>query len=115
MRLFRSAMKPWMEGKGYSKRLLATEEDLRAPGTLVQEVEFKPGQSVPLHRHKHTREVFVALDHALFHINGQEVTMEPMDVLLCEPGDIHGNPVIARPFRILVIKLDNKEDDTIWL
>ncbi|MDD1746228.1 MAG: cupin domain-containing protein [Methanomassiliicoccales archaeon] len=115
MRIFRSSMKPWIEGKGYSKRPLVTEDELEAPGTLVQEVEFKPGQSVPPHRHMHTREVFIALDHAVFQVNSQEVKMEPMDVLLCEPGDIHGNPAIERSFRILVIKLDNKEDDTIWL
>lgn len=115
MRLFRSATRSWTEGKGYQKRPLITEEELKVTGTFVQEVRFSPGQNLPLHYHKQTREVFIALDPAEFLINGKRVNMEPMDVLICEPGDIHGNPEIGSSFRILVVKLDNREDDTVWL
>jgi quercetin dioxygenase-like cupin family protein len=115
VRLYRSERMPWIEGKGYWKRLLASEMDIGDAGTLLQEVKFVPGESVPLHHHQRTKEVFIALDQARFMVNGEEVTMEPGDVLVCEPGDVHGNPTIDKAIRILVIKLDFDPDDTVWL
>jgi quercetin dioxygenase-like cupin family protein len=115
MRILRSGRIPWTEGKGYRKRPLVTEEELGAAGTFLQEVSFIPGQTVPLHYHKRTREVFIALDRADFRINGEDIVMEPTDVLICEPGDVHGNPRIERQFRVLVMKLDFDPDDTVWL
>jgi len=115
MKLYRAGRLPWVEGKGYWKRVLASEGELGDPGTLLQEVKFFPGQSVPLHYHKRTKEVFIALDPSAFRINNEVVSMEPNDVLICEPGDVHGNPIVENPFRILVIKLDFDSDDTVWL
>lgn len=115
MKLLRSADREWTEGKGYRKRPLATERELGIEGSFIQEVTFHPGESVPLHFHKRTKEVFIALDRALFQINGEQVVMEPEDVLICEPGDVHGNPVIERGFRILVVKVSYDPEDTVWL
>ncbi len=115
MMLYRSGRTPWIEGKGYWKRPLATSEELGLDNGLLQEVEFTPGQSVPLHYHKTTKEVFIALSQASFMINGEEVVMEPNDVLVCEPGDVHGNPTIEKPTRILVLKLEFDPEDTVWL
>lgn len=115
MKLLRTSSRPWTEGKGYRKRPLITQEELGIPDSFAQEVQFHPGESVPLHYHKRTKEVFIALDQAAFEINGEIVVMEPRDVLICEPGDVHGNPVIPHAFRILVIKVDLETDDTVWL
>jgi len=115
MRLLRSGRMPWTEGRGYQKRPLVLEEELGVKGSFIQEVDFVPGESVPLHYHRRTREVFIALDHAVFQINGEQITMEPMDVLICEPGDVHGNPIIKQRSRILVIKQGLEPDDTVWL
>jgi len=41
--------------------------------------------------------------------------MEEGDCLVCEPGDVHGNPVIGNDFRILVLKVGLREHDTVWL
>jgi quercetin dioxygenase-like cupin family protein len=115
MRLLRSGARRWTEGRGYRKRPLVTLEELGIPGSFVQEVQFHPGERVPLHYHRRTKEIFIALDRAPFVINGEEVVMEPLDVVICEPGDVHGNPVIDDAFRILVVKVGFDPDDTIWL
>jgi quercetin dioxygenase-like cupin family protein len=115
MRLLRSGRTPWIEGKGYRKRPLVPEEELEIEGSFIQEVDFVPGESVPLHFHRRTREVFIALDRAVFQINGEQIAMEPMDVLICDPGDVHGNPIIEQRSRILVVKQCLEPDDTVWL
>jgi quercetin dioxygenase-like cupin family protein len=104
MKLLRSADRDWTEGKGYRKRPLVTERELGIEGSFIQEVMFHPGESVPLHYHERTKE-----------INGEQLVMEPEDVLICEPGDVHGNPVIERGFRILVVKVGYDPEDTVWL
>ena len=56
------------------------------------------------------------MDHAAhFVINDQTVVMNPGDVVICQPGDVHGNPVIPHDFRILVVKINYRDDDTVWL
>jgi len=49
-----------------------------------------------------------------FEINEKRVLMAPGDILVCEPGDIHGNPSMPEGARILVLKKDYEEGDTIW-
>jgi len=115
MKLYRSAKREWAEGKGYDKRVLLEEKQLGIPGSFIQEVRFHAGEKVPQHYHERTTEIFFALDRALFEINGRAVVMEPEDVLVCEPGDVHGNPIIDSAFRILVIKLDFHPEDTVWM
>jgi quercetin dioxygenase-like cupin family protein len=79
-------------------------------------VEFKAGDSVAFHFHQVTREIFYCLrGPAPFVINGRPTVMREGDCLVCEPGDVHGNPVIENDFRILVLKADLKEHDTVWL
>lgn len=114
MKYFPASRAHWTMGKGYRKKVLLEEDELGIPGSFIQMVEFKPGDKVPLHHHEKTKEVFIALDQAAFVINGKVQTLEPTDVLICEPGDIHGNPVIESPFRVLVIKVGYQADDTIW-
>ncbi len=114
MRYFPASLAQWTEGRGYRKRALLREKDLGIPGSFIQEVSFTPGDRVPLHFHRKTKEIFIALDEARFEINGNEVVLHPEDVLICEPGDVHGNPVISSAFRILVIKVNFEPDDTVW-
>jgi len=114
MKLIRSSEADWEEGKGYRKRQLISEEQLGIEGSFLQEVSFRQGESVPMHYHMSTKEVFLPLDEAEFVINGESITIKPGDVLVCEPGDRHGNPVIRRPFRILVLKVGFVPDDTVW-
>jgi quercetin dioxygenase-like cupin family protein len=101
-------------GKGYLKRVLIDEKALGIPGSFIQEVEFRKGDVVRQHHHRFQTEIFYALDEAPFLINGSMVTMSPGDILVCEPGDVHGNPIIPNDFRILVLKVDYRENDIVW-
>lgn len=114
MRLIRTDG-PWTEGRGYRKRTLLEEAELGLGGAFIQEVRFKEGERVPSHYHRRQTEVFIALTDVEFQINGGPVRMRPGDIVVCEPGDVHGNPRIPGPARILVIKKDYAEDDTVWV
>ena len=101
-------------GQGYLKRVLIDESGLGVPGSFLQEVEFRKGESVRQHHHRFQTEIFYALEEAPFVINGQDVTMSPGDIVVCEPGDVHGNPVVPHDFRILVLKIGVQENDIVW-
>ncbi len=102
-------------GDGYLKHIILRENELGIEGTLLQEVQFTAGDKVPFHFHRSTKEVFFCLrGPAPFVINGQGVDMKEGDCLICEPGDVHGNPVIGNDFRILVLKIGLKDHDTVW-
>ena len=115
MRTYRSSEKRWIEGKGYRKRILLEEGELGIEGSFIQEVHFKAGEMVPPHYHRTQTEIFYALSQIEFEINRERVLLQPGDIVVCEPGDVHGNPVMTKEARILVIKVDFTEDDTVWL
>ncbi len=75
MRLHRSSVKPWAQGKGYRKRTVLDESDLGIPGSFLQEVSFRKGDIVPIHHHRVQTEVFYAVTEAVFEINGEKVTL----------------------------------------
>ena len=114
MRHYKHDFAPVLLGHGYLKRILIDELELGIPGSILQEVDFKKGDVVQQHHHNFQTEIFYSLDQAPFLINGKEVTMNPGDVLVCEPGDVHGNPVIPHDFRILVLKIGFRENDIVW-
>ncbi len=116
MRLMPREGRKEVPGDGYLKRIVLEPKDLGIADALLQEVHFKAGDKVAFHFHQVTREVFYCLaGPAPFVINGRPVVMNEGDCLICEPGDVHGNPVIDNDFRILVLKSGLKEHDTIWL
>ncbi|OPY31041.1 MAG: Cupin domain protein [Methanomassiliicoccales archaeon PtaU1.Bin124] len=114
MKLYKASEKEWIRGKGYAKRPLITSSELGIEGSFIQEVSFNRGDIVPLHHHAQQTEVFYAIDEAWFEINGKNVVMQPGDIVMCEPGDVHGNPEIPHDFKILVLKIGYKENDTFW-
>ncbi len=116
MRLFPRTGYKEVSGDGYLKRIVLEAKDLGVKDSLMQEVHFTAGEKVGFHFHQATREIFYCLrGPAPFVINGQQVVMQEGDCLVCEPGDVHGNPVITSDFRILVLKVGYKEHDTVWL
>lgn len=105
-----------VSGDGYLKRIVLEAADIGIKGTLLQEVQFITGDRVAFHFHQVTKEIFFCLQGpAPFVINGRPAVMNEGDCLVCEPGDVHGNPVIDHDFRILVLKVGYKDNDTVWL
>lgn len=113
MRLFREAEAEEVQGDGYRKRIVLPSGELPY-GLFVQEVLFEAGQMVRQHHHAVQTEVFMPLSEGVFVVNGLKVRIGPGDVLICEPGDVHGNPVIEKDFRIMVLKLRHEEGDIYW-
>jgi quercetin dioxygenase-like cupin family protein len=114
MKHIEPSQKDWRTGRGYSKRVVLGREDIGLKVDLVQEVMFKKGDKVPLHHHEVQTEIFYAITETLFEINGEDVLMRPGDIIFCEPGDVHGNPTVPEDSKILVLKVDYKEDDIVW-
>ncbi|MBM4237189.1 MAG: cupin domain-containing protein [Euryarchaeota archaeon] len=116
MKLLQRENSQWRSGLGYEKRVLVGRELFGDVGTLLQEVRFRKGEKVPFHYHTIQTEVFFALDEIDFVVNGNEVHLKPGDMLVCEPGDVHGRSEAGRGGSILVLKLNFPGDDDIhWI
>lgn len=115
MKHFQSNESGWIEGRGYRKKKLLVSNPLPAKVDFIQEVRFSKGSSMPKHYHKRQTEIFYALASGYIIINETEITISQGDVIVCEPGDVHGIPEIKSDFGFLVLKIDYEEDDTVWL
>ncbi|CAB50413.1 cupin domain-containing protein [Pyrococcus abyssi] len=86
-------------------------------GSYVQVVEIKPRSKVGKHYHKFQYEVFYIIKgNARLGIGGEEYDARPGDIFLVKPGTVHW--VIndsEEPFKLLVVKLNFRGDDTVWL
>ncbi len=115
MKVIRSSEKEWIEGQGYHKKVLLDGKLLEKPEVLVQQVIFHKGDSIPPHFHKSQTEIFFVLDSGSITINEEYIEVGKGDIVVCEPGEIHGMPKIKTEFSFLVLKIDYQEDDTVWL
>lgn len=115
MKHFKAGADNWVEGRGYVKKRLMGHDLLPREVDLVQEVRFKKGSSVPSHYHRVQTEVFYVLGKGSVIINGTLLVLEAGDVVVCEPGEVHETPTVVDDFGFLVLKLDYREDDTVWL
>jgi quercetin dioxygenase-like cupin family protein len=115
MRKFRAADMEWEEGQGYRKRRIAMDGALPRQVDLLQEVRFRKGDTVPPHYHRTQTEMFFVLASGSITIDGIRVDAAPGDVIVCEPGEVHGMPLVEEDFAFLVLKVDYREDDTVWL
>ncbi len=107
----------WQQCAGYRKKVLLTEIDLNAPGTLVQIVEIAPRTAVAAHFHDHCTEVFhVTGGRGRFVIGGNTVDLEPGDTLTCEPNEVHETRNDGDvPFTYVVFKTNAVAGDMNWL
>ncbi len=106
----------WVNGRGYRKQVVADTAVLAAPGAFVQVVEVAPGETIPDHSHQTSREVYAVLNgRCCLVVNGESHHLEPGDMLLMEPGDIHRlHNDGGEPFRLLVFKTSATDEDTFW-
>ncbi len=112
---FKAASMQWTDGQGYSKRKLLTGDLFPQEVDLLQEVRFRKGSTIPPHYHKEQTEIFFVLAKASITIDGRRIDAEAGDVIVCEPGEVHGMPLVEEDFGFLVIKINYREDDTVWL
>lgn len=112
---FKASAGEWVEGRGYSKKRLLGPGFLPRAVDLVQENRFRKGASVPPHYHKVQTEVFYVLAKGSIIIGGTWLSLEPGDIAVCEPGEVHEIPTVEEDFGFVVLKLDYREDDTVWL
>lgn len=106
----------WVEGEGYSKKVLFTEDDLEAEGVRIQLVRIPPKTRVDPHYHKSQTEVYnVQKGKAILGIGQDRHEVSEGETLICEPGEIHYVINDSKvPFRLLVVKTNYKEEDTYW-
>ena len=110
-------MSEWIEGRGYRKKVLYTEDDLGQENTKVQFVEIDGGNEVGPHYHKVQTEVYnVQKGQAVLGIGEKEYLATEGDVLICKPEEIHSaKNETSETFRLLVFKTNYEKDDTYWL
>lgn len=118
MKIINQEEKDWLEREGYSKKALVTKDDLKSKSNIfVQIVKNEPHTNVKPHYHKQTIEIFYILSGSgIFFINNDKNRRKPGDVILCEPGDVHG--VINdtdEDFLTLVFKINPTENDNYWV
>ena len=109
------AVPAWEQGRGYRKRRMDPDGTLPHQVDLLEEVRLKAGETVPFHFHRNQTEIFFVLALGLITIDGVAVEAREGDVIVCEPGDVHGMPHIENDFGLLVMKIDYDSDDTVWL
>lgn len=107
----------WVNGRGYRKNQLVGAAELATTGTLVQLVEMAPDAVIPDHYHKTSREFYVVLGgQCRLFINEEPYLLQPGDMLLTEPGDVHRLVNEGHePFTLLVFKTNATTADTYWV
>lgn len=109
--------KKWLNRKGYSKKILLSEEDLKSKGNIVQIVKNEAHTEIKPHYHKHMTEIYHILKGtAIIFCGDFKEKANPGDTLLCEPGEVHGliNNTNSE-FLFAVFKINAKDDDLIWV
>lgn len=102
--------------RGTYRKLPLFEGEL-PQGSYAQIVEIKPNQRVGKHYHLHQYELFCIISgEARLGIGETEYLAKPEDIFLVTPRTVHW-VVNERdePFRLFVVKLNYKGDDSVWL
>ena len=102
--------------RGTYRKLPLFEGEL-PEGSYAQIVEIKPKQTVGKHYHLHQYELFYIMSgEARLGIGDAEYLAKPGDIFLVRPRTVHW--VINErdePFRLFVVKLNYRGDDSVWL
>lgn len=105
----------WIEEEGYSRQALAPSAILEDDTTSMEVLEVPADSELDPRHHERTEEIFFVLQEGgTLVVNGAAFTPEEGEIIVCEPGDTHA--VINdsdQAFRLLVVKLNKEEDDTI--
>ena len=104
----------WIKEKGYKKKILLDEQDLKRQGSVLQMNIVEPNTNLASHHHKKmTEAVYVLSGEASLVINGKDFFMRPGDIITIEPNEIHnGRNPSHNEFKYLVFKTNFSEEDT---
>lgn len=106
----------WAKCKGYFKKILLDEKELKSKGNLLQIVKAEKGSVIKPHYHKKTSEIFYILKgKGILFVGNDRTRRKHGDVIFCEPGELHG--VIndtEREFVWLVFKINARKNDTFF-
>ena len=116
MKIIKFNSKKWDDKKGYSKRVLLNDKELRKPGVIVQEVKIKVGDVAKNHLHKKQTEIFYFMtSNGYWIVNGKKITPKLGDILVIEPFDVHS--VVNntdKDYFYLCFKINYEQDDFYW-
>jgi quercetin dioxygenase-like cupin family protein len=117
MKVIKTQDKEWLDKKGYSKKIFLDGKDLNKPGTLVQEIKIKSGETAKEHYHKKQTEIFYFLSkNGYWIINGERLDFEIGEVLVIEPRDKH---IVVNDSKddyiYLAFKFDYDTEDLYWV
>ena len=86
-------------------------------GNYAQIVEIKPKAEVGKHYHKFQYELFYIISGtARLGIGEEEFEAKPGEIYLVTPGTVHWVVNESdKPFKLLVVKMNYRGEDTVWL
>ncbi|MFB7272095.1 cupin domain-containing protein [Streptomyces sp. NPDC056244] len=93
--------------------LLDLPVDIPVDRTGVLLVEHPADFTEERHYHQHLYEIFYFLDPADYSVGEQTVRLGAGDLLVLEPGDVHGALPVAHPVRLLVFHVPKVPGDKV--
>ena len=115
MKIIKEEQKEWKHREGYSKKILFSTKDL-PENTQLQRMQIQKGNKVANHYHRTTSELFYCIKgKALFSISGKDFEFTSGDTVLCEAGEHHSVKEVTEDLHFLTFKINQKENDTVWL
>ncbi len=106
----------WVRGQGYRKQQLVDSRMFNRAGSLVQMVIMAPHEEIPADYHEVSTEFYyVVQGRCRLEINQEQHWLTPGDMILIHPRDIHSlHNESDEPFRLLVVKANAPDFDTLW-
>lgn len=105
-------MSNWVNKKGYSKKILATDNSSGLPGVQVQLARIGKGEK--LHYHKKKTEIFYFLKgHGTAIVNGRKKKVKTGSFLIIKPNQIHTiEQESPEKIEVYMVKINSTPKDT---
>ena len=116
MKIFSREIQDWEQEQGYRRGILMPYGTPPDEDVQVQVTEIQSGDRIGLHRHfKQTEYIYVLNGTFTVLFPGSEADLEPGDLIVISPGELHGARNSSRlTSRFLTLKLHGAPDDTDW-
>jgi len=105
-------MSDWVNKDGYSKKVLAVDENIGVEGCQVQLAKIGKGERK--HYHKNKTEIFYFLKgHGFAIIDGEKKKIEPGTFLVMKPNQVHTiEQESPEMLEVYMVKINSTPDDT---